>query len=311
MLSFYRMSFLRSAGTALVCAFALAGCSARGEMDQLEADLRNKEQAQEELTRQLAHAEEDLKVARSDAVALRKQLNRNRQVSLTEEQADVLYRAEAVKFNSLLTSGQNRDGQPGDEGLSVMLIPVDVHGDLVKLAGAVELELFDMSLEGEQQRLGQWTFTTDEVREHWHRGFISTGYLFQLDWQRIPSASELTLHAKLSIHDGRKFDATTQVKVDPPLPRSATADGGPGVRPAVESARRRKAAPAGKPAIVPASSTMKARRPAGLDAAAHPGEMPPVRKPRPDLRERPAREPADDPTRTSDRWTDETIPTLR
>ncbi len=39
------------------------------------------------------------------------------------EQADVFYRAEAIKFNMLLTSGQDRDGKPGDDALSVMLMP--------------------------------------------------------------------------------------------------------------------------------------------------------------------------------------------
>src|SRR5205807_958911 len=117
-----RPSPLWSTMLGICCAFALAGCAARGEMDALEADLRSKEQAHEEVARQLARTEEELKIARSDALALRKQVNKHHQVSLTEEQADVLYRAEAIKFNTLLTSGQNRDGQPGDEGLQVMLI---------------------------------------------------------------------------------------------------------------------------------------------------------------------------------------------
>ena len=25
----------------------------------------------------------------------------------------------------------------------------------------------------------------DQRREHWHRGFLSAGYLFQLDWQTV------------------------------------------------------------------------------------------------------------------------------
>ena len=202
------------------CPWALPGCAHHGDVDALESELRQQEQAQEELTQQLVRARDDLKVARSDAAVLRSQMKKHHQVSLSQEQADVLYRAEAIKFNMLLTSGQNRDSEPGDEGLSVMLIPVDAHGDLVKLAGEVELDLFDMTLEADQQRLGKWKFTLDEVRSHWHSGFISSGYLFQVDWQKLPVASELTLHARLSIPDGRKFDVTTQVKVEPPAPAS-------------------------------------------------------------------------------------------
>lgn len=309
----FRQPPFSPAALGLLCALAVCGCTTRGEIDALEADLRSKEQAQEELQSQLARAEEDLKIARSDATALRQQLNKNRQVSLSEEQADVLYRAEAIKFNSLLTSGQNRDGQAGDDGLSVMLMPVDVHGDLVKLAGEVELELFDMSLAMDQQRLGRWKFSTAEVRQHWNRGFIGTGYLFQLDWQGIPVASELTLHARFSVHDGRQFDATTQVKVVPPLPLvPPVAATSAGERQGAV-VRRKKGSATGSREVVPASNSVNSRRSVGSGDAQSGTKQPPVLKSRArtELRERDVRELDDGPTRTSDRWTGETIPTLR
>jgi hypothetical protein len=272
-------------------------------MDALEADLRSKEQAQEELQSHLARAEAELNVARSDAAALRQQLNEHQQVALSVEQADVLYRAEAIKFNSLLTSGQDRDGRPGDEGLSVMLIPVDVHGDLVKLAGEVELELFDMSLGADQQRLGHWRFSTSEVRTHWHRGLVGSGYLFQVDWQGIPVASELTLHARFLITDGRQFDATTQVKVVPPQPPVPPVVGAADRQGA---AVRRKKAVARSREVVPASRSVISRRPIGSGDADLGAESPPVQKLNPVQRDR-----GDDRTATGDRWTEETIPTLR
>jgi hypothetical protein len=305
----FRQPPIRQAALGVLCALALWGCSARSQIDALEADLRGKEQAQEELQSQLARSEEDLKVARSDNTALRQQLNKNHQVSLSEEQADVLYRAESIKFNSLLTSGQNRDGQPGDDGLSVMIIPVDEHGDLVKLAGEVELELFDMSLSADRQRLGHWKFSTEVVRQHWHRGFVGTGYLFQVDWQGIPVASELTLHARLGINDGRKFDATTQVKVVPPAPQvPPVADVGAADR---QGAARRKR-PAGSRSVVPAAGSVITRRPVRPDDDAPGGEMPPLKKSRARTPLRGEQGESDSsPTTTSDRWTDETIPTLR
>jgi len=60
-----------------------------------------------------------------------------------------------------------------------MLQPVDAHGELVKLAGDVEIELFDMTQSAESQR---WRLEVrlDEVREHWHKGLFSTGSSFRL-----------------------------------------------------------------------------------------------------------------------------------
>jgi hypothetical protein len=306
----FRQPPVKSPVYVFLCALALVGCSARNEMDSLEADLRSKEQAQEELLSRLARAEEDLKVARTDATALRQQLNKQHQVSLTEEQADVVYRAEGIKFNSLLTGGQNRDGQPGDEGLAVMLIPVDMHGDLVKLAGAVDLELFDMSLPANEQRLGHWAFSTAEVRAHWNRGLIGSGYLFQVDWQGIPVASELTLHARFTVNDGRKFDATTQVKVVPPSPRSTPLAAGD-VTTRKTAARRRKEATTSSGQAVPASNSVISRRPASPDETPAGREMPPLRKPRIPESSHDVSDRAADGTITSDRWTGDTIPTLR
>jgi hypothetical protein len=289
----------------MLCALAAAGCAARGDLDALESHLRREELAREEAMAQLVQAEEELKVARRDSAALRKQLSEHRLAALSPEQADVFYRAEKLKFNMLMTSGQDRNGQPGDEGLSVLLTPVDAHGDLVKLAGAVELELFDMTRPALEQRLGTWKFTLDEVRESWHKGFLSAGYLFKVDWQTPPVSSELTLHARMTVADGRQFNETTQVKVTPPgrappsiARESSTDESGPrvsrnagavtdgNVTPTAGRARVRSMNPP------PDSPDAEPRLPPRIRAGAAAGHAPP-------------------PTQTSDRWTEESIPTLR
>lgn len=315
---FCNLPSLRLAWTIALCALALplalAGCAHRGEVDVLEAEMRQQEEVQQQLAQQNARLREDLKVADSDRSALRSQLNKNHQVSFSQEQADVLYRAEAIKFNKLLTSGQDRDGEPGDEGLSVVLIPVDAHGDLVKLAGEVDLDLFDMTLESDQQRLGRWKFPIDEVRTHWHSGLIATGYLFQLDWQKPPAARELTLHARLSIPDGRKFDVTSQVQVEPPASARPVARTGKPPR------RKGPSTPlSGQPAlsgVTPAAGTVKTRRPNYADsanpdsaAANSTGASPDTSKPK--INPAPVSESSEQPVRTSDKWMNEMIPVVR
>lgn len=296
---------LRSICAALSCALALAGCAHTGNTDVLEAELREREEAQDQLAAELARAREDLKVAQSDANTLRAQLAENRQVAMTAEQADVFFRAESLKFNMLLTSGQDRDGKPGDDSLSVLLMPVDGHGDLVKLAGEIEIDLFDMALAPDQQRLGHWKFTVDEVREHWHKGFLSAGYLFRIDWQTPPVSSELTLHARMAVSDGRQFDATTQVKVTPPaVPPSRIAQ-------VSHSDARRTAAQtkAGAAARRPPAAAGKAR--VRLATPVPAGDTAPATASAPRIRPSAGPGHADPPTQTSDNWTDETIPTLR
>lgn len=274
-------------------AVALAGCSLRGDVEMLESELRRQELIQEQLTTQLHSARDDLRVARSDAEGLRARLAERGKTSLVSEQAEVLYKTEGIKFNMLLTTGENRDGAPGDEGLSVLILPVDPHGDLVKLVGEIELELLELARDDGKQ-IGKWQFAIDEVREHWHRGFLSAGYLFHLDWQSVPQTPELTLHARMTAPDGRKFDATTQLRInlDGSVPPSV-ASSPPAVQSPLDSVE-----PAGHSEPPPASPTKPKPRAAKTAAAK--------------LRRPPETTPAGHaPLETSDKWTDETIPRMR
>jgi hypothetical protein len=267
-----------------------AGCAVRGDVELLESELRRQEEMQQEIAAELKTARDELRVARTDADTLRAQLSKRGQLALVSEQAEVLYKAEAIKFNMMLTSGANRDGEPGDDGISVLLQPVDSQGDLVKLVGEIDLELFDLNREGESQRIGQWHFTIDEVREHWHRGFLSAGYLFQLDWQTAPTSPELTLHARFIPPDGRKFDATAQVRVDPGSAATASVAEVP---PPVETKAKR---------VIPASHSEPAappRQPRKLRLRSAPKKGPEAKEAKPA------------PLETSDNFTELTIPTLR
>jgi hypothetical protein len=210
--------FLRLTWMSVLLAFAACGCSTRGDLEMLESELRRQEDLRIEAEQQVTSLRQELHVARNENAQLHAQLRNRGDVSLVSEQVAVLSRVEDIKFNMLLTSGLDRDGEPGDEALSVLIMPVDEAGDLIKLPGVVELDLHDLSRPPNQQRIGAWKFGVDDVRERWHKGFLAAGYLFQLDWQNVPVSSELTLHARLIAPDGRRFDATTQLKVTPPGP---------------------------------------------------------------------------------------------
>jgi hypothetical protein len=286
---------------ALVCALTLGGCALRGDVEALESELRKQELAREGMADELQRAREELRIARTDSAALRTQLAERRQTALSPDQADVFYRVESIKFNMLLTSGQERDGQPGDDALSVLLMPVDTHGDLVKLAGDVDLELFDMSQTPERQRLGQWSFNIDDVRQHWHKGLFSAGYLFQMDWQTLPVSPELTLHARMSVPDGRQFDATTQIKIAPPGQGPAAVTRAAHLRPGRPAAQR----------VSTGSSGRGIPEAAGKASLRQPELAPESRGSPPEIRPGARAGHADPPTQTSDNWTEETIPRLR
>jgi len=217
---------IRPAGIVLLMA-GVCGCSARGNVDLLESRLRQQEDKLFQTGAELESARSDLTVARREVDALRMQLVSRGDATILPERADALFRAEGIRFNTLQTGGLDRDNQRGDDSLSAVLVPHDVDGDLVKLSGRIQLELFDLALPGDRQRIGSWDFDATQSSNHWHRGFVGTGYLFQLPWQKVPEHSELLLHARLTAADGREFNTSKSIAVTPPVPVDRVANDAP------------------------------------------------------------------------------------
>ena len=190
-----------------------SGCLQTRNTEILEARLRQQEDRLTEMQSQLSTSESELQVTRREADALRTQLANRGEPTLLPEQADALYRVTGIELSKLLTGSIDRDGLPGDDLLSVVVLPHDEQGSLVKVAGNVELELLDLAQPEGARRIGHWTFDTDETRQHWHRGLISSGYVFQLPWQQEPVSPQLLIHARLTTIDGRRFETNRQITV--------------------------------------------------------------------------------------------------
>ena len=152
----------------------------------------------------------------------------------------------------------------------------------------LELQAFDLSREGEQKLIGKWHYGAEECRRLWHSGFLGSGYLVRVPWTEIPQTNRVLLHARLVTTDGRKFDTSEQMEVTPPAHSSGVLQAG---RTAPEETAPNRAgdaegdfdAPPDKPAATPPAKS--SRR--GASSTESGGE------------------------RTSDRWTDETLPVLR
>jgi hypothetical protein len=95
-------------------------------------------------------------------------------------------------------------------------MPVDADGDLVKLSGRLEIEILDLARSGEEQRLGQWSYTPEQTRELWHSGLLAAGYQVELPLPAAPSGNSLLLHGRLVSADGRQFDTTHTIRLSEP-----------------------------------------------------------------------------------------------
>lgn len=303
------------------------GCSSRGQMELLEAEIRQHQDALRRAEAKASDLEAQLSVARSETELLRTQMARVDGQAPLPEQTGAIARLTGVKINTLLSGGKDRDGQPGDDVLVALVAPHDQQGDLVKIAGEVEIEAFDMTLPSEDKRVGRWTYTPEEAAKVWHSGFVGAGLQFELPWQALPAGKELIVHARLRTTDGRQFDTSTPLKVVPPVGASQP----PGLLPvpAIQAVKHEVENPVGRPLRtekVPVD--MPAEMPATpivrpvpmyddvepIAREANPGEVP---RPFPRVTNShvvppvPAGKASLDGVQTSDNWTDETIPRLR
>jgi hypothetical protein len=331
-------------GAALV-----SGCITRGDVEMLEANLRQQQDIAAGYQSQLGEVREELQIARDEVDQLRSQLAAAG-TATPQEVTEPLARVVGVQFNAMMTGGRDDDGKAGPETLTAVLSPHDQDGDLVKLSGDLEVELLDLARSGEEQRIGHWSFTARESRDLWHSGFIASGYQFDLPLKTTPRSGEAVLHGRLTTSDGRQFDTSMPVnlvtatvastpkglkpvKNAKPLASGGNASkarlGGGGLHvvdgPAPEEDALREASvqPAGFVSLEDepeASAGAPATRPVPNppdDELTWPTETPGDDVPRPfpgksaEKAKSATAKPMPSGTRTSDNWTDATIPRLQ
>ena len=210
----------------LLLQLSAAGCvGRRGNVELLEARLRQNQDQLARHQRTLAETEAELTIARQEANLLREQMANAGASPLPAEYTSSLFQVEDIQFNTLMTGGRDQDGVPGDELLVVLFAPYDEHGELVKLPGRIELEAIDLSrTEEEGRRIANWVFDPEESRDLWRTAPFSRGFELRLVWPQPPEAEEILLHARLSTGDGRHFDASHTIAIVPLQEASAPSD---------------------------------------------------------------------------------------
>lgn len=119
-----------------------------------------------------------------------------------------------ISLNRKLTGGHNVDDQPGDEGLLVVIEPLDAEGQLIEVPGEVSVVVLDPAQEGEAARVARWDFTAEEAAEHIKRTPLGDGLHFDLRWPHGPPANRtLNLYVRFKTLEGKKLQLEKQIEV--------------------------------------------------------------------------------------------------
>lgn len=295
----------------------VCGCFAPGDVEMLESQLRRQEDMIRDCRSQLNQTRQELQQAHRENDQLQRQLAaiETDSATLLPEQIGALAQAEGLMVDTWRTGLIDQDNQPGVDHLLFVLYPRDDDGDVVKVFGELEVEALDLARPEAEQVLGHWRFTTPQVRDLWHVGFVSTGFHINVPLPQQPLGSELLLHASLRTVDGRMFEVTHTL----PVRRRAGQSAPPSLQQPSEffpidvSDREDRPAPsmtASRSILVPeppSEDTFGAQwpTPEGIDNS-----------PEADVigTERPSISPSfnrHSPTTTSDNWTTDSIPSWR
>lgn len=193
---------------------AASGCASRGNVDLLEARLREQEDQLRSLHAQVDRTNSELSAARRLNETLKQKVvqpaSHDQAFDLSERQFQVA----GLKINSLLTGGFNRDGKPGDDQVTLVFAPIDRREQPVQVPGHVECELLDLNRPSGQQRLGLWKFDVTKTHTAWQKSLGSFGYRFELPWLTQPSSSALELRVQFHSEHGDQFEASAPIRIE-------------------------------------------------------------------------------------------------
>jgi hypothetical protein len=130
-----------------------------------------------------------------------------------------------IMVNRQLSGGQDLDGTTGDEGISLMIQPLDSAGTVLKAAGQVSVRI-DEDLGGVSDRqIGLWEFTADEIRSFLVRDdYSEQGILLHLPWNtQIPENRRIKVLVRFVTPDRKNLETTIEFNIDPP-PRTYSVD---------------------------------------------------------------------------------------
>ncbi|MFW6153767.1 MAG: hypothetical protein ACOC95_00960 [Planctomycetota bacterium] len=171
----------------------------------------------DELAGSLAAREGELDAARRNLAALRETVDAQAQQIQTlreigASRLDRLFHVRRIRLGRY-TGGIDTDETPGHDAVKVYLEPIDQHGSVIKAAGDVTIELFDLPAGG--VRLGTFTFGGETLADQWRSGPLNDHFSFVCPFGSTrPSGSEVTVRVTFTEYlTGKTFTTQTAAPV--------------------------------------------------------------------------------------------------
>ncbi len=164
-----------------------------------------------------AHVPEGEHMAKGGSAGRKSRLIGNSKARSGKDKGPVDLVVTQITLNRKLTGGHNVDGHPGDEGVMVVVEPLNAAGDLIEVAGEISIVVLDPTVEGDEARIARWDFNSQEAADHIKRTPMGDGLHFDLRWPHSPPVHRvLNLYVRYTTSDGRRLQVEKQIEIDPP-----------------------------------------------------------------------------------------------
>ena len=201
-----------AAGRAAVVLAAISamtgGCAEWNQQARLRAELETSRQEIKKLTAQRDQLQQQL-TGKDEQIA--------NLLALGERRLENLFYVERIKLGRY-TGGVDLDSKGGDDAVKVYLKPIDQYGNVIKAAGEVKIQLYDLAAEPNENLIGQYVWPANKISQQWSGGFVAYHYAFVCPWKLgAPKHEEITVRVEFTDYlTGRQFSEQTLCKVKLP-----------------------------------------------------------------------------------------------
>jgi hypothetical protein len=129
----------------------------------------------------------------------------NMEASVSGEQEIVDPRIVELRFHPSLSQSANFDQRSNDDGLYLVLQPLNSQGRMVPTPAKLSVVVLDPAREGDAARIGRWDFEQDEVEQKLQPLGSRQGIHLTLRWQDAePTADRVIVFARYTFPNGRQ-----------------------------------------------------------------------------------------------------------
>ena len=130
-----------------------------------------------------------------------------------EKRLEKLYVVKNIQLGRF-TGGVGGTDTSGDTGVKVYLEPMDQYGSILKAAGDVKVDIYDLAAPPSENLVHECRYSIDEVAKQWFGGFGVYHYTFECNWKTPPKHDEITIRVEFTDYlTGQKFSAQTVAKI--------------------------------------------------------------------------------------------------